>query len=304
MLLRALIDIKKEKMSLINLIKYFSIFCLITMIFLTTRANSAHINEQALAALKGKVVTINQEPILEAEIQLKHKETGQIFHSKSNKKGCFSSRFLPPGNYIITITKKGYKSYTGELELLPNTTRNIEITLAKEETAEQKLKKEAISSFEKGVKLAEENKLDEAIQAFQRAVELKQDFAEAYLNLGILLFRRQKDDEAEIALLKALELKPEESMSKEVLAEINYEKAKSLVQANKMDEALEKLKMAYSYNADHSYVNYLLGYIYYKKEMKNEAVKHLEAFLQFEPNAPQVEKVKELLERLKRNNKH
>ena len=191
------------------------------------RANSAQINEQARAKLEGKVTDIDQEPILKAEIQLKHKESGQMFHAKSSKKGNFSFRFLPPGNYIVTVTKKGYKSYTGELEMLPNASGKIEVTLAKRETEEQKLEKEAISSFEKGVKLAGENKLDEAIQAFQRAVELKPDFAEGYLNLGILLFRRQKDDEAESTLLKVLELKPEESMSKKVLVEINYEKAKN-----------------------------------------------------------------------------
>lgn len=288
-------------MFLTSLSKYFPFLCLIAMIFLAPGATSAQIDEQARARLEGRVINIDQEPILEAEIQLKLKETGQIFHSKSNKKGNFSFRFLTPGNYIITVKKKGYKGYSDELELLPNTSKKVEFTLVKEETSEERLAKEAISSFEQGVRLAGENKIEEAIQAFQRAVELKKDFAEAYLNLGILLFRQQKDDEAESVLLKALELKPEESIPKNALAEINYEKAKSLIQANEMDEALEKLKLAYSYNAGHSYVNYLLGYVYYKKEMKNEAIKHLEAFLQFEPNSPRVEKVKELLNTLKEN---
>ena len=291
-------------MCLTNKIMYLSIFCLITVISLMPRANSAQINEQAKAGLEGKVTDMDQEPILKVEIQLKHKESDQMFQAKSGEKGNFSFRFLPPGNYIVTVTKKGYNSYTVELEMLPNASGKIEITLAKSETEEQKLEKEAISYFEKGVKLAGENKLDEAIQTFQRAVELKPDFIEGYLNLGVLLFRRQKDDEAERALLKVLELRPEESMSKKILVEINYEKAKNLVQANKMDEALEILKLAYSYHQDHSYVNYLLGYIYHKNEMKDEAIKHIEAFLQLEPNAPQVEKAKELLEKLKKNNKH
>lgn len=46
--------------------------------------------------------------------------------------------------------------------------------------------------------------------------------------------------------------------------------------------------------------NYLLGYLYFKKEMKKEAIKHFEAFLRLEPNAPQVEEVKRLLESLKK----
>lgn len=284
-----------------NLIKYISIFCLITVIVLASEFSSAQINERARARLEGKVINIDQKAIFEAEIQLKHKDTGKTFISKCNKKGNFSFRFLTPGDYIMIVQKKGYKSYSEELELLPNTLKEIELTLVKEETSEEKLEKEAISSFQKGVKLAGENKINEAIQAFQTAVELKEDFAEAYLNLGTLLFRQQKDDEAEKVFLKALELKPEESMAKNVLAEINYEKAMSLLKANKADEALEKLKPAYSYNADHPYVNYLLGYVYYNKKMKNEAIKHFDAFLQLEPNSPQAEKVKELLEKIKKS---
>ena len=99
--------------------------------------------------------------------------------------------------------------------------------------------------------------------------------------------------------MKALELKPEGSKPKVILADINFEKAKTLIKKNKTDEALEKLRQAYSFRPDHAYVNFLLGYLYSKKEMKDEAIKHFEAFLQLEPNAPQVEEVKRLLKSLK-----
>ncbi len=286
-------------MSMTSFIKYISIFCLIAVIVLIPRAISAQIDERARARLEGKVIDIDQGVIFGAEIQLKHKETGQTFQEKSNEEGRFSFAFLNPGNYIVNVQKEGYETYTGELEFLSNTTKKIEFTLVKEETSEERLEKEAISSFEKGVKLAGENKINEAIQAFQRAVEFKPDFAEAYMNLGILLFRQQKDDEAEKAFLEALELKPEDSLCINHLAEINYEKAKGLLQKNKTDEALEKLKLAYSFKADHAYVIYLLGFVYNEKEMKDEAIKHLDTFLQLEPNSPQAEKVKELLKTLK-----
>jgi len=71
-----------------------------------------------------------------------------------------------------------------------------------------------------------------------------------------------------------------------------------------MDEALERLKQAYNFRADHAYVNFLLGYLYQKKEMKNEAIKHFEAFLQLAPNAPQVKDVKKLLENLKKKDEN
>ncbi len=282
-----------------NTIKYLSIFCLISIISVMPRAISAQEIRPARARLDGTVQNTNKEAIPKAKIQLDNIDNGQIFYSESNEKGEFSSGPIPPGNYTLAVEKEGHKNYRGELELGPNVIQKLEIILAEEETLEQKLEKEAIESFEKGVKLARENKPDEAIQAFHKAIESKQDFAEAYLNIGILLFQQQKDNEAEKALLKALELKTEESEPKKILADINFEQAKALIKENKMDEALEKLKQAYSFRPDHAYVNYLLGYLYFKKEIKNEAIKHFEAFLQLEPNAPQVEDVKRFLESLK-----
>lgn len=148
--------------------------------------------------------------------------------------------------------------------------------------------------------LAQENKIDEAVEAFRKAVELKPDLAEAHINLGLLFFRQGKADEAEKALLKALELKPEEPKTKEALANIYFEKAKGLLQQDKVDEALETLKLSYGYNPNDPYTNYLLGYAYTQKGLKEEAIKSFEAFLQLEPNAPQAAKVKEILENLKK----
>jgi len=287
-------------MCFANKIRHLSAICLVPLIMVMWGTISSPLVGQSKAKLEGTVLNINKEAILQAEVQLKHKDSGQMFYSKSNKKGEFSFPSLPAGNYNLTVEKEGYKSYTGELKLRPNIIQKIKVTLVKEETLEQKMEEEALAYFKKGIKLSRENKLEEAIQAFQKAVELKEDFFEAYVNLGVFLFQQQKDDEAEKALLKALELRPEESKPKEILTDINFEKAKILIQENKMDEALERLKQAYNFRADHAYVNFLLGYLYHEKEMKDEAIKHFEAFLQLAPNAPQVKEVKELLESLKK----
>jgi len=287
-------------MYLANKIRHLSVIYLIPTIAVISVAISAQVVDQARLKLEGTVLNINKEAILKAEVQLKHGSSGQIFYSKSNKKGEFSCQCLPAGNYTLTVKKKGYKIYTGELQLRPKFIQKIKVTLVKEETLEQKMGEEAVAYFKKGIKLSRENKLEEAIQAFQKAVELKEDFVEAYVNLGAFLFQQQKDDEAEKILLKALELRPEESKPKEILAAINFEKAKILIRENKIDEALERLRQSYSFRADHAYVNFLLGYIYHEKGMKDKAIKHFEAFLQLDPNAPQVKEVKKLLESLKK----
>ena len=287
-------------MYLANKTRHLAPVCLVTLIIVMWGTISSTLAGQSKPKLKGTVLNINKEAIPQAEVQLKHEDSGQMFYFKSNKKGEFSSSSLPSGNYNLTVEKEGYESYTGELKLSPNIIRKVKVTLVKERAEEKKREDEAIGYFKKGIELSGEKKLEEAIQAFQKGVELKEDFFEAYVYLGAFLFQQQKDDEAEKALLKALELRPEEPKPKEILADINFEKAKILIQKNKMDEALERLKQAYNFRADHAYVNFLLGYLYYEKEMKEEAIQHFEAFLQLAPNAPQVKDVKKLLESLKK----
>ena len=288
-------------MYLANKIKHVAAICSVPLIIVIWGIISSPLVGQSKAKLEGTVLNINKETIPQAEVQLKHEDSGQMFYFKSNKEGEFSSSSLPAGNYNMTVEKEGYKSYSGELKLRPNIVQKIKITLVKERAEEQEREEEALAYFKKGTELSGKNKLEEAIQAFQKAVELKEDFFEAYVNLGTFLFQQQKDDEAEKALLKALELRPEESKPKEILAAINFEKAKILIQENKMDEALERLKQSYNFRADHAYVNFLLGYLYHEKEMKEEAIKHFEAFLQLVPNAPQAKDVKKLLESIKKD---
>jgi tetratricopeptide (TPR) repeat protein len=239
-------------------------------------------------------------PLAQAEIQLNHQATNRIFHSKSNKKGEFAFRMLFAGKYVLTVTKEGYKSYSMDVELQPGSRQEFEITLADELSSDEKNQQEAFSSFQKGIELAKENRTDEAVKAFRKATELKTDFAEAYSNLGILLFQQAKDEEAEEALLRAIELKSDESQVKVFLGNLYFLKAKALLQDDRINEALEKLKASYSYNPDYSYTSYLLGYAYHKKENREESIKYFEAFLQMEPNAPQASQVREILESLKK----
>jgi len=256
--------------------------------------------EDETAQLDGKILDMNKMPLAQAEIELNHQATNRIFHSKSNKKGEFAFRMLLAGKYVLTVTKEGYKSYSMNVELQPRSGQEFEITLADELSSDEKNQQEALSSFQKGIELANENRTDEAVKAFRKATELKTDFAEAYINLGILLFQQAMDEEAERVLVRALELKPEEPKTKEFLGKINFAKAKALLQNDRINEALEKLKASYSYNPDYSYTSYLLGYAYHKKENREESIKYFEAFLQMEPNAPQASQVREILKSLKK----
>jgi len=282
-----------------RIIKNLIIF-LIVIIFLAHSYGISQINPQK-GRLEGQVLNKNEEPIKDAKVLLKNAFTKRTFQTLTDKNGNYSSGNIPPGEYSITVSKQGYKTYQGEVEVKSNTIGTLDIILAEEPTAEQKNQKKAVEHFKKGVELTQENKTAEAIQSFQKAVEMNPDFFEAYMNLGLLFFREKMDAKAEKAILKALELKPDNNKPQELLVNIYIEKAKNLIQEEKYDQALETLKKAYDYNNDNSYVNYLLGYLYYKEEIKEKAIQHLDKFLELDPNAPQnqIEIVNKLLKELK-----
>jgi tetratricopeptide (TPR) repeat protein len=256
--------------------------------------------EEDNVTLGGKVADVEKKPIESAEVNLKHATIGGTSSTKTNKKGEFSFRRLFPGKYDMTVQKEGYVSYSGQMELKAGTSPKVEITLAKGMTEEQKKTAEAVAAFKRGTELFQQKKTDEALQEFQKAIDLKPDFVEAYINKGILHFQNMQDVEAEKNIQKALELKPDDPKAKEIMANIYFEQSKTLLQNDKIDEALEKLKLANTYRPEYSYINYLLGYAYNKKGMKEETIKYFELFLQQEPTAPQAAQVKTLLEELKK----
>jgi tetratricopeptide (TPR) repeat protein len=63
--------------------------------------------------------------------------------------------------------------------------------------------------FNMGATAANEGRDEEAAKHFTRATEKKPDFAMAYYQLGVILFRLQKMEEAKAALQKYLELEPD-----------------------------------------------------------------------------------------------
>jgi tetratricopeptide (TPR) repeat protein len=94
---------------------------------------------------------------------------------------------------------------------------------------------------------------DEAINAYQQAVTLKPDTAGYYNNLGNVLARSGKIDDARAAYTKSAELDPPGA----ALAWRNF--GISLYQAGRMQEAVEPLKKAAEIDPKNAQTWYLLG---------------------------------------------
>jgi tetratricopeptide (TPR) repeat protein len=94
---------------------------------------------------------------------------------------------------------------------------------------------------------------DEAINAYQQAIAIKPDNPNYYNNLGNVLGRTGKIDEAKAAYTKSAELDPPNA----ALAWRNF--GISLYQANRMTEAIEPLKKSAEIDPKSAQTWYLLG---------------------------------------------
>ena len=134
------------------------------------------------------------------------------------------------------------------------------------------LSNQAVSTFQDGLKVAPEKdpnihlfwarmgeaydlagRNDEAINAYQQAIAVKPDNPSYYNNLGNILGRTGKIDDARAAYTKAAELDPPNA----AMAWRNF--GISLYQAQRMVEAVEPLKKATELDPKNAQAWYLLG---------------------------------------------
>jgi len=134
------------------------------------------------------------------------------------------------------------------------------------------LSTQAVATFQEGLKVAPEKdpnihlfwarmgeaydlagRNDEAINAYQQAIAVKPDNPSYYNNLGNILGRTGKIDEARAAYTKAAELDPPNA----AMAWRNF--GISLYQAQRMVEAVEPLKKATELDPKNAQAWYLLG---------------------------------------------
>jgi tetratricopeptide (TPR) repeat protein len=145
---------------------------------------------------------------------------------------------------------------------------------------------------------------DEAINAYKQAIALKPEVASYYNNLGNILGRTGKIDEARAAYTKSAELDPPNA----ALAWRNF--GISLYQAGRMQEAVEPLKKSLEIDPKSAQTYYLLGACLvasadYKQvgdkmevTLKPGTVEAYQKALDLDPNGPWGKQAKEGLEQV------
>jgi tetratricopeptide (TPR) repeat protein len=181
--------------------------------------------------------------------------------------------------------------------------------------------KEAVESYERGVRLADDGNDREAAAAFKRAIDVSPSFApahtalgriaqragkldesieswktavrynaqdfDAHLNLGIAYLNLKKYGEAETALVAAAFLEPSAVTP-------HYYLGIAFVVKNDLDVAVKAFEKAKELNGGKALpaIHKYLGRIYGAKNRPKEAVEELETYLRLAPDAQDVEKVR------------
>jgi tetratricopeptide (TPR) repeat protein len=125
-----------------------------------------------------------------------------------------------------------------------------------------------------------QKRLDDAKDQFKHMVERSPKSVGANTMLGMLLEAQQRLPEAEQQYLKVLGIDSQSAVAANNLAWLYVSSNRNL------DKALQLAQTAQSKLVDEPNVNDTLGWIYYRKNMTAEAIRHLEMSAQKLPNEP------------------
>src|SRR5262249_19269542 len=128
--------------------------------------------------------------------------------------------------------------------------------------------------------LARQDKLDEAAASYEQALRLKPDDPEAHNNLGIVLGKLNRLDEAAARFRQALGLKPDHADAHNNLGSV-------LEKQDKLEEATACFHQALCLKPDYPGVHNNLGIVLWKQGRFEEAVASYGQALDFQPDYPE-----------------
>lgn len=269
---------------------------------------------------RGKVLDAQGQPIQDAKVLIEYQ--GGItrkFEVKTNKKGEFMQVGMQPGPYRFTASKEGFQSSFSELRVSlgdPTEVPEFRLTSAAQAAAAAGGAEAAAlrTSFQKAAELQGAGKLDEAEAEYKAILAKQPDVPEVYQNLGQLYIAKKDYANAEAALQKGLELRPDSTDISTLLARAYQEsgqpdKAMAIIEksaagnptdakaqfnrgifllnANKNEEAIAAFEAAIKADPATTEAYYRLGALMIGQGKIPEAIQLLEKYLSLNPTDAQ-----------------
>jgi hypothetical protein len=101
----------RSQLHVLFFIVLFGFVCLMPV-------SSARAQDYVTGAFEGDVTdSVNNTPVADATVQIINKDTGVPAATRTNSQGRFSHGLLPPGDYIIRVSREGYVPYETEQPL-------------------------------------------------------------------------------------------------------------------------------------------------------------------------------------------
>jgi tetratricopeptide (TPR) repeat protein len=149
---------------------------------------------------------------------------------------------------------------------------------------------------ELGVLYLKSNRLEDAESAFQSALKIDPDSVPALINRGIANFMMKRYGEAVPILRKAVEKKVDSAVG-------HYFLGQALANLGLFDEAEKELLKSVELGKEAmKEAHRVLAIIYMSRGAKQKAVEQLETYLKLTPDAPDADKLKESIRKLKESN--
>jgi tetratricopeptide (TPR) repeat protein len=146
--------------------------------------------------------------------------------------------------------------------------------------------------FYRGRCLVEMNHLIQALEDFNKILEINSQNAQGIAGGAEVMLEKKNYHEAMRRVEKAIALDQN-------LAYAWYLKGMIFGYQNSLDKAIEALKTCLDKDGKYAYAHYQLGLAYNQKGLPDLAASHLEIFLELALNAPEADKVRNLLNRIR-----
>ena len=145
-----------------------------------------------------------------------------------------------------------------------------------------------------GTAYLEQKKWRDAGTALQKSISLDSNSADAYLALGAVFNQTRDYSQAETALLRGLELKPEAFAG-------HYELAKTYWELGRWREAAPHVRKAVAGMPDVASPHVLLGNILLRENNPQGALIEYQEYLRLDPNGLMAQGVRQMIEKIRRS---
>jgi len=276
--------------------------------------------------LMGTVTAPDGEPVQDAVLVLIDPEVGRQIEFKSDKKGKYYRRGIPPAVYELRVTKEGYQEFRGDNIKVPaGGEKTVDVTMAPlvqeaPEPIQDTAYREGYEALKSGDLEAAKAKMEEVLKespddfranyilghihmrqgdmdtaraSLERAQQLKPDAGEVYFDLGTIAAKQKDWARAQENFQRTAELEPGD-------AEAHYSLGVSYLNENKPSEAMAALQRAIELKPDHANAHKSLGYAFLQESRYQDSVRELERYLELEPQAEDRAEIESILGEVKK----